>query len=375
MTKYTDFVNYNLSMLKDMPRTERYRQAIYQTVRPNDVVVDLGCGSGVLSFFACQAGARRVYAIESEVVIELAKQVAMKNGFGDRIVFLNDMSFRVDLPEKADVLLTETIGTFGFDEGMLGSVIDARERFLKPNARIVPQSVELLMVPTELPGFYQHMIDFWTGHHLGIDYSPVRRFAVNNFHPLKLNEGTFLCAPQVLSKVDLRTAGRADLEWQLSYTAGRRGWFHGLAGWFHLELMPGLTLTNAPSDDSHWGLSFFPLETPVLLTRGDRVNGKLEMVNNAAVWKWHVEANGRKLDQSTIYGFPQLPEDRHMLLADAAPRLAPQGEAEHFVLGQLNGERTTAELQTQLQQRFPRQFHTAEQAAAFLRDVVMRNAR
>ena len=81
MTKYTDFINYHLSMLTDDVRTGSYRQAISQVVKTGDTVVDVGCGSGILTFLACRAGARHVYAIESEAVIEIAKLVAKKVGF------------------------------------------------------------------------------------------------------------------------------------------------------------------------------------------------------------------------------------------------------------------------------------------------------
>ena len=72
MTKYTDFINYHLSMMVDDVRTGSYRQAISQVIRKGDVVVDVGCGSGILSFLACRAGAGHVYAIEREAVIEVA---------------------------------------------------------------------------------------------------------------------------------------------------------------------------------------------------------------------------------------------------------------------------------------------------------------
>ena len=114
MTKYTDFINYHLSMLVDDVRTGSYGQAISKMVKTGDVVVDVGCGSGILSFLACRAGAKHVYAVENEAVIEMAKLVAAKNGLQNRITFFNDVSFAVELPEQADVIVTETMGTFGF---------------------------------------------------------------------------------------------------------------------------------------------------------------------------------------------------------------------------------------------------------------------
>jgi len=84
MPKYTDFLNYHLSMLVDDVRTGSYGQAISRVVRAGDVVVDVGCGSGILSLLARRAGAKHVYAIESESVIEMAKLVAAKNGYQDK---------------------------------------------------------------------------------------------------------------------------------------------------------------------------------------------------------------------------------------------------------------------------------------------------
>lgn len=371
MTKYTDFVNYNLSMLTDQVRTDTYRKAILQSVKSGDVVVDLGCGSGVLTFFACQAGARKVFAIESEEVIEMAKQVCRQNGFQDRVVFLNDLSYCVELPERADVLLTETMGTFGLDEGLLGSMIDGRIRFLKERGTLIPQSLELFMVPVELPGFYQHMVDFWASGRYGVDFSPVRRFAANNFHPLKLDEETFLSNPLSLVRIPFSTAVTSDMESEVSFYATRRGRMHGLAGWFAVELLKGICLSNVPgSPTSHWGIAFFPLERPVPLERGNRIRVAVRSMSNGTVWGWRVEINGRQFDQTTLWGFPQPEGELHKLSPECTPKLSRRGEAELFLLGLLNGKTTITQLEDEIFHGYPDLVKTREQAAAFVREVV-----
>ena len=374
MTKYTDFVNYNLSMLTDQVRTDTYRKAILQAVKPGDIVVDLGCGSGVLTFFACQAGARKVFAIESEAVIEMARQVCRQNGLQDRVVFLNDLSYCVELPERADVLLTETMGTFGLDEGLLGSMIDGRVRFLKPRGTLIPQSLELFMVPVELPGFYQHMVDFWASGRYEVDFSPVRRFAANNFHPLKLDEEAFLSNPLSLVQIPFSTAVTSDMESEVSFYATRRGRMHGLAGWFAVELLKGMSLSNAPgSPTSHWGLAFFPVEQPVVLERGNRIRVAVRSMSNGAVWGWRVEVNGRQFDQTTVWGFPQPEGELHKLSPEGTPKLSRRGEAELFLLGLLNGKTTITQLEDEIFRGYPDLVKTREQAAAFVRDVVMKS--
>ena len=90
-------LDYHLSMLLDTDRLNSYRRAIDASVQPGDIVVDIGSGTGILSFMACEAGAKRVYAIEGGPVIEAAKELAVDNGFGDRIEFLSGWS--IDMAE------------------------------------------------------------------------------------------------------------------------------------------------------------------------------------------------------------------------------------------------------------------------------------
>ena len=113
-------------MLEDRERTGGFLGAILNAVKPGDIVLDVGCGTGVLSYFACIAGARRVYAVEQGPIIELAKDICQHNGFQDQVIFCNDWSTNVDLPEQVDIIITETIGNLGFEEGILGWVIDAK---------------------------------------------------------------------------------------------------------------------------------------------------------------------------------------------------------------------------------------------------------
>jgi predicted RNA methylase len=117
---------YHAGMLADERRMDAYRDAIHEAVRPGDVVVDLGSGTGVLSFFACQAGAARVYAIERGPTARLGRELCRANGFDDRVTFIEDYSTNVQLPERADALVTETLWDFGVGEGMVGAMADAR---------------------------------------------------------------------------------------------------------------------------------------------------------------------------------------------------------------------------------------------------------
>src|SRR5712692_3682526 len=142
------------NLLLDKIRCDAYREAILRTVRPSDVVVDLGAGTGLLSFFALQAGARHVYAIEMSAIADAAAELIEANGFQDRITLIRKSSKQARLPERCDVLVTETLSTFCFDtENIIEFVADARERFLKPGGRIVPESADTFLLPISSEAF------------------------------------------------------------------------------------------------------------------------------------------------------------------------------------------------------------------------------
>jgi predicted RNA methylase len=137
--------------LIDKNRTLKYRYAILSAIKPDDVVIDFGCGTGILGFFALQAGARHIYAIEETTIIEYAKKLAVANDFADRISFLHKSGKEVteqDIPEKVDIILSEPISNL-LVEGDLWSSLQYLKRFLKPNGVIVPESGTLFVVPVK----------------------------------------------------------------------------------------------------------------------------------------------------------------------------------------------------------------------------------
>ena len=138
-------------MLHDTRRTGDYLAAIAQAVRPGDVVLDIGTGSGVLAIAAARAGARRVYAVEASDIAEVAERVFAANRVTDRVTLIPGWSRTIDLPEPADVLVAEIIGNEPFEEEILETTLDARFRLLKPGACLIPNALTLLARPLLLP--------------------------------------------------------------------------------------------------------------------------------------------------------------------------------------------------------------------------------
>ena len=133
-------IEVHRTMICDRVRTEAFRRAIDSVVRPGDVVLDVGAGSGILSMFAARAGAARVYAVERTTVAVMAQELAAANGFADVIEVIQGDMMDIELPERVDVIVSEWLGGFGIDEGMLPPVIAARERWLKPGGVMIPRS-------------------------------------------------------------------------------------------------------------------------------------------------------------------------------------------------------------------------------------------
>ena len=133
------------AMVADRARVEGYARAIERAVRPGDAVLEIGTGTGLFAVLACRAGARRVYAIETDDIVEVARANAAANGVADRIEFFHAMSTEVELPERVAVIVSDLRGVLPLYEGHLESVIDARARFLAPGGRLVPRRDRLFL--------------------------------------------------------------------------------------------------------------------------------------------------------------------------------------------------------------------------------------
>jgi enediyne biosynthesis protein CalE3 len=289
-------------LLQDGIRTNAFREAIRRVVTPGSVVLDLGTGSGILSFFACEAGARRVFAIDATHSADLASFLARQLGFADRIQVFHDRSTKVELPEPADVLITETIGAFAFDERILSSVIDARARLLKPDAIIVPRRVDLYLVPVDDASIYQRSVSWWTSKPYGLDLSALAVFASNVVFVGDVGSDSFLAPPAMVIAADLTTITSSDVTGRAHFTTTRAGLMHGFAGWFRATLADGIELSNEVPGTS-WEHAFLPLQSPIAVDAGTPIDVELES-NDGLMWRWKGTIGDVAFDQMTALATP-----------------------------------------------------------------------
>lgn len=152
--------DFHVLMLNDEIRMTAYEAAIKEVVKPNDVVVDIGTGTGILAQWALEAGAKKVYGIDvNKKILELAEKRIEKANLRERFVPINKISYKAELPEKADIVLSEILGNLGDNEDMTPILNDTRKRFLKNNGMFLPKQIETYLVPVSSPKAHQQIVE------------------------------------------------------------------------------------------------------------------------------------------------------------------------------------------------------------------------
>jgi ribosomal protein L11 methyltransferase PrmA/PRMT5 arginine-N-methyltransferase len=295
-------------MVSDKIRMDAYLGALQRAVTPGSIVVDLGCGPGVFAMHACRLGAKRVYAIEPDEAIQIAQDLADANGLGSQIECIQSVSTQVTLPEQADVIIADLRGILPLWGNSLPSMIDARERFLKPGGVLIPKRDTLWATVIEAPATYGRSTLPWETALRGFDTSVIREMTTNSVYKIRTHPNEYLGEPCEIESIDYGTvtssSHTSDSRWQVS----RSGIAHGIALWFETELAEGIGLSNAPGQpELLYGQAFFPFREPLPVTGGDRVTLQIraDLVRGDYVWRWNTALNGtHKFEQSTFFGMP-----------------------------------------------------------------------
>jgi protein arginine N-methyltransferase 1 len=299
-------------MLAD-PRADAYALALRQVVAPGAVVVDLGSGPGIWALYACSLGARRVFAIEPDDVINLGIQAARANGFDDRITFIQRDSRDVSLDEPADVVVADVRDVLPLSAAGLSTMIDSR-RFLSPGGTIVPARDTLWVAVVHAPAAHHATVGPWDERCFGLDFTAARRAAVSLPRKERFGPDDLVAPPAAWAALDYRTLASPAVAGSARLSAARSGLAHGLAVWFESELVDGVRLSNRPGDPPLlYGQSFLPWPAPVALEAGDAIDLELRAApaGETSVLVWNTRAihasSGRefaRFAQSTFDGLP-----------------------------------------------------------------------
>lgn len=355
-------------MLADRVRMASYQKAIQEVVKSGDVICDIGTGSGILAFFSLFAGASKVYAIETGEIIEESKKLARMNGLAERMVFIKDMSDRVELGEKVDVIISELLGVFGLEENLPRFQLDARKRFLKPGGKLIPSWLELYLVPVETDALWGDYIGLWNKDFYGLNFQSVRDYAASLRYVEDCSgKVRFLASPPMIfhfnfyeEEVPSVLDGEAAIN--------RKGIFHGLAGYFKVGLSENVILSTSPEKPlTHWRHNFFPIQEAVSVKNGDIVRYKIKVIHQgySVFWQWEIRVYRGK---DEIAGFSQSDfglEKEELIIGrkDFKPKLSKEAEIYHRVLGLCSGRRTTEEISKIIFKENPGKYKTVKEAA------------
>jgi SAM-dependent methyltransferase len=287
-------IEVHRTMICDRIRTEGFRRAIDAVVRPGDIVLDVGAGTGILSLFAARAGAARVYAVERTTVAALAQELAAANGFAEVVQVIHGEIMDIELPERVDVIVSEWLGGFGIDEGMLVPVIAARDRWLKPGGAMIPRSVTA-WVGLVHDRYLGEALGFLQDNPYGLRFDGLVEMTVNEIiysgSFRHFTEGDRRSKPGRLWTTDADVIpleqAAAPHEAETLLQVRDHGTANALALWFSAELAAGATLSVGPGDPpTHWGMTTAPLRSPLELTPDNVVRARVRTTPARPMGTW-----------------------------------------------------------------------------------------
>lgn len=266
MKPYGD-IEMQRRMVADHYRTDSFAAAIKEVVQPGDVVLDVGTGTGILSMFAAQAGATKVYAVDVTDIAEVAAELVEVNGFSDTIEVIRGRANELELDQKVDVVISEWLGNAAFGEGMLPAVFESRDRNLREGGKMLPSRVRVLVAPLDEPLLYHaEGPGFWRKPIHGLDFSSLQEVELSQGRTVQMpvDRGAVLAAGKPIIDLDLAVACADDMmsKCQLEFVPDRDGVLNGFCVWFEADLSPNVMLDTGPfSPETHWShmyMSFTP---------------------------------------------------------------------------------------------------------------------
>lgn len=349
--------NYGM-MMCDRGRIDPYLAALRKVIVPGEsVVLELGTGTGVVAFAAMQAGAKKVYAVEPNSAIEVAREIAKLNGV-EGIEFVQEMSTNIELP-PADVLISDMRGVLPFHEMHLPSIMDARTRLLKPGGAQIASSDTLYMAPVEHEKAWRSTVGYWDENPVGLDMSPAKRVTSNALTHCDCKPEDLLAPPSAFVTVDYRTVESPHLSAELSFNVSRNATMHGLSLWFETALDDEISLSTAPGQPLlAYGRLLLPLHDPFEVCAGERlaVSISARLVRDQYIWTWAGRVDGdpsRRFEQSSFLSSDVSLSSLGRVRLDAKPARSAEAERMRFVFERLDGEHSVEALADELRTQSP----------------------
>ncbi|NP_001171787.1 protein arginine N-methyltransferase 1-like [Saccoglossus kowalevskii] len=276
-------------MLKDEVRTLTYRNAMYHNrhLFKDKVVLDVGCGTGIMSMFAAKAGASKVIGIECSSIVDLAEQIIKDNGLSDTITIVRGKVEEVELPvEKVDIIVSEWMGYCLFYESMLQTVLFARDKWLAEDGLIFPDRATLYVCGIEDRQYKDEKINWWDSVY-GFDMKCIRKVAISEPLVDVVDPKQVITNSCLIKEIDMYTVKVDDLSFTAPYhlQCRRSDYIQALVAFFNIEFTKCHKRTGfstAPEAPyTHWKQTVFYFNDCLTVKRGEEIFGSIAMKPNA----------------------------------------------------------------------------------------------
>ena len=280
-------IDLQRKLLGDSVRNDAFAEALKHVIKKDETtVIDLGSGTGFLSFLASRLGAKHVTLIESGEICETSKALAKRNGIKN-CTFLCKHSTQVHGLPKADVLMSETLGNYALEENILESIEDGK-RFLKPNGIVIPAKISQFVCPV-VTDRLQKEIDVWNRVGFDLDFTEAREIAMNNIYVKTVKKEDLPAISDAMRQWDSidfsrsRQRGAPTRDTNSSIRKAHIVWkfsepttVHGFALWWNAELVKGVELSTSPMKPAtHWEQIYLPLLKSVSVPKGSSIELRL----------------------------------------------------------------------------------------------------
>lgn len=300
---YFSKLGAHITMLSDGERMNAYFTALEKAIIPGEsVVVDIGTGTGVLAMMAAKLGAKKVHAIEMGKIANIAEKLISDNGLDSVITVCRGFSNDIELPEKADIVVSETMGFTGFEESIVEIFADAAKRLAKPNAVLIPKSVSLYLSPTGDQTIRDTFLQFWDNPIQSIDFSWLKKIAANNMYSRQLfTDKDLVSDAQEAFTFLLGKHQNTKTSSKISFAIKKGELLSGIAGWFSVDMGFGCILDTNPRQENehgHWQQFFIPFEENIQASGGNTLSFELQMevISGLVVFSWKADL----LDKDTV---------------------------------------------------------------------------
>ncbi len=371
MSRYANIQSHHAMIFDDL-RNNFYFDAIKKLVnKDNSVVLDLGAGLGIHGFMALSVGVKKVYFVEPASIVNVTKRLIETNSLSEKVECLVGKIEEVELPEKVDVITSVFTGNFLLFEDLLPSLFYARDKFLRPGGKLIPDRGRMIAVPVSASEYYNKHIECWSNSIYNIDFSLVRKFASNSMYSDKPDKRqvTFLSKPVELVELDFMTATEASCRTYIEIKITQSGKLHGWLGWFDARVGEKWLSTSPMGEQMHWSQVFLPLDDPIDVKKGDKVSFELSHPEFGE-WSWIVEAGGKRQTHSTFLSEPISPFMMIKKSVNYKPVLSEKGKVAKEVFELLSGNLSISEIIYKVQNEYPTIFPTFALADQFVKSLV-----